>query len=150
MITLGSYDMVNNKGFSFKRSPPFYSKAFQGLQALLLLLFLEGWLLNCCLLLSETQALESKEKDLSHFLPPPPLPPPHKQTPTVLSPQVTFLGDPSPGTITLPRSPDAHQHTEQMRRQSWETDRLQSDTSQVWLCGCVPPPLLFLRCVKCP
>lgn len=63
---------------------------------------------------------------------------------TVLSPQVTFLCSSSPETITLPRSPDAHQHTEQMRRQSWETGRLQSDTSQVWLCGYVrlpPPPL---------
>lgn len=65
---------------------------------------------------------------------------------TVLSPQVTFLCSLSPETITLPRSPDAHQHTEQMRRQSWETGRLQSDTSQVWLCGYVrlPPPLLWV------
>ena len=58
---------------------------------------------------------------------------------TVLSPQVTFLCNLSLETITLPRSPDAHQHTEQMRRQGWETGRLQSDTSQVWLCGHAPP-----------
>ena len=94
-----------------------------------------------------------RRKGSFSFPPPPtkPLSPPQKKPFTVLSPQVTFLGDQTPGTITLPRSPDAHQHTEQMRRQSWETDRLQSDTSQVWLCGCVPPPpLLFLSCVKCP
>lgn len=54
-----------------------------------------------------------------------------------LYPQVTFFCNLSLETITLPRSPDAHQHTEQMRRQSWETDRSQSDTFQVWLCGYV-------------
>lgn len=66
---------------------------------------------------------------------------------TVLSPQVTFLCNSSLETITLPWSPDAHQHTEQMRRQSWETGRLQSDTSQVWLCGYVSLfPLLSELC----
>lgn len=66
---------------------------------------------------------------------------------TVLSPQVTFLCNSSLETITLPWSPDAHQHTEQMRRQSWETGRLQSDTSQVWLCGYVSlSPLLSELC----
>lgn len=67
--------------------------------------------------------------------PPPPF--------TVLSPQVTFLCNSSLETITLPWSPDAHQHTEQMRRQSWETGRLQSDTSKVWLCGYVSLSLLL-------
>lgn len=67
-----------------------------------------------------------------------------------LSPRVTFLCNSSLETITLPRSPDAHRHTEQMRRQSRETGRLQSDTSQVWLCGYVPlslPPPPPLRAV---
>lgn len=65
----------------------------------------------------------------------------------VLSPQVTFLCNLSLETINLPWSPDAHQHIEQMRRQSWETGRLQSDTSQVWLCGYVSLfPLLSDSC----
>lgn len=68
------------------------------------------------------------------------------QKTTVLSPQVAFLRNSSLETITLPWSSDAHRHTKQMRHHSWETGRLQSGTSQVWLCGNVCLPLILELC----
>lgn len=93
--------------------------------------FMQGKLLNCfySFLQEHKDPLRRKE-----FAPP--------LDHTVLSPQVTFLCSLSLETITLPWSPDAHQHTEQMICQSLEMGGVQSDTSQVRLCGYGPlPPL---------
>lgn len=125
------------KRSTFKRPQPFKDNPLKDLW--LCSQVSAGVLLNCwyCFL-QKHKAPQRRKKDS----PPSPF--------TILSPQVTFLCNLSLETITLPRSPDAHQHTEQMRRQSWETGRLQSDTSQVWLCGYVSlSPPSFLSCVKC-
>lgn len=123
------------KQSAFKKTPAIQSQPIQG--PLALQSSFCRVLLNCCSWFLQKHKDPQRRKE-------PPLP----FSPfTVLSPQVTFLCNSSLETITLPRSPDAHQHTEQMRRQSWETGRLQSDTSQVWLCGYVSLfPLLSELC----